>query len=203
MGTGGQRHVPAALPPGKTRYPLYRRLGGLQDRSGLVRKIPPLPPRIRSPDRPVLSQLLYRLRYPVPHVGRIPRNNSFTLQMEAECSSEIPMLPITTSKCRRHLNKSGSSLRYALFSSYLVPFVCPRSTALVLLLSEKLLQRQYNDRVRVRVQVQLCGRDMRSASEGGQCKTSHARHMHPNMCHRTRNKSQCDVTSMNTARACP
>jgi len=25
-GVGGQRHAPAALPPGKTRYPLYRRL---------------------------------------------------------------------------------------------------------------------------------------------------------------------------------
>ena len=30
------------LPPGKTRYPLYRRLGGPQDRSGQVRKISPL-----------------------------------------------------------------------------------------------------------------------------------------------------------------
>ena len=28
MGVGGQRHAPAALPPGKTRYPLYRRLAG-------------------------------------------------------------------------------------------------------------------------------------------------------------------------------
>ena len=27
MGVGGQHHSPAALPPGKTRYPLYRRLG--------------------------------------------------------------------------------------------------------------------------------------------------------------------------------
>jgi hypothetical protein len=27
-GVGGQRHAPAALPPGKTRYPYYRRLGG-------------------------------------------------------------------------------------------------------------------------------------------------------------------------------
>jgi len=26
-GVGGQGHTPAALPPGKTRYPLYRRLG--------------------------------------------------------------------------------------------------------------------------------------------------------------------------------
>jgi hypothetical protein len=29
-GVGGQRHSLAALPPGKTRYPLYRRLGGPQ-----------------------------------------------------------------------------------------------------------------------------------------------------------------------------
>jgi hypothetical protein len=39
MGVGGQRHAPAALPPGKTRYPLYRRLGGPQGRSRPVRKI--------------------------------------------------------------------------------------------------------------------------------------------------------------------
>ena len=36
---GGQRHVPAALPPGKTWYPQYRRQGGPQGRSGRVRKI--------------------------------------------------------------------------------------------------------------------------------------------------------------------
>jgi len=38
-GGGGQRHGQAALPPRKTRYPLYRRLGGPQGRSGRVRKI--------------------------------------------------------------------------------------------------------------------------------------------------------------------
>jgi len=27
-GVGGQRHAPAALSPGKSRYPLYKRLGG-------------------------------------------------------------------------------------------------------------------------------------------------------------------------------
>jgi hypothetical protein len=49
MGVGGQRHTLAALRPGKTRYPLYRRLGGTQNRSGQVRKILPPPgfdPRI-------------------------------------------------------------------------------------------------------------------------------------------------------------
>jgi len=41
MEVGAQRHAPAALPPGKTRYPLYRRLGGPQVLSGRVRKISP------------------------------------------------------------------------------------------------------------------------------------------------------------------
>jgi hypothetical protein len=41
MGVGGRHHAPATLPPGKTRYPLYRRLGGPQGRSGRVRKISP------------------------------------------------------------------------------------------------------------------------------------------------------------------
>ena len=40
---GGQCHAPASLPPGKTRYPLYRRLGRPQGRSGRVRKISPPP----------------------------------------------------------------------------------------------------------------------------------------------------------------
>jgi len=56
-----------SLPPGKTRYPLYRRLGGPQGRSGQVRKISP-PTGIQSPDRPVRSQSLYRLSYPSPHI---------------------------------------------------------------------------------------------------------------------------------------
>ena len=43
MRVGAQRHAPAALPPGKARYPLYRRLGRPQDRSGLVWKISPPP----------------------------------------------------------------------------------------------------------------------------------------------------------------
>ena len=43
MGVGGQHHAPAALPPGKTRYPLYRRLAGPQGQSGRVRKISPRP----------------------------------------------------------------------------------------------------------------------------------------------------------------
>ena len=50
-GVGGQRHAPAALPPGKSRYPLYGRLGGPHGRSGRVRKISP-PTGIWPPIRP-------------------------------------------------------------------------------------------------------------------------------------------------------
>jgi hypothetical protein len=49
MGSGCIAHALAALLPGKTRYPLYRRLGEPQSRSGSVRKISPPPgfdPRI-------------------------------------------------------------------------------------------------------------------------------------------------------------
>jgi hypothetical protein len=38
-----QRHAPAALSSGKTRHPLYSRLGGPQGRSGRLRKVLPPP----------------------------------------------------------------------------------------------------------------------------------------------------------------
>ena len=41
MRVGGQHHAAAALPPGKTRYLLYRRLGGPRVRSGRVRETSP------------------------------------------------------------------------------------------------------------------------------------------------------------------
>ena len=43
MGVGGQLHALAALPLGKTLYPLYRRLGGPQARSARLWKISPPP----------------------------------------------------------------------------------------------------------------------------------------------------------------
>jgi len=69
MRVGGQRHAPASLPPGKTRYPLRRWLGGTQGRSGRVRKMSTLPefdPRTVQ----ARSESLYLLRHPdqaAPH----------------------------------------------------------------------------------------------------------------------------------------
>ena len=68
-GEGSASRPGGSLPSGKTRYSLYRRLGGPQGRSGQVRKISP-PTGIRSPDLPARSQSLYRLRYPA-HIYNI------------------------------------------------------------------------------------------------------------------------------------
>jgi hypothetical protein len=76
MWLGGQRHASAALPPGMTRYPLYRMLGRPQGRSGRVLKISP-PTGIRSPDRPARSESLYRLRCPGPLYSVVRSLNVF------------------------------------------------------------------------------------------------------------------------------
>ena len=56
MGMGGKRQALANLPPRKTRYPLYRRLGGPQGQSGHLKKI--LPPPVFDPRtfQPVASR---------------------------------------------------------------------------------------------------------------------------------------------------
>jgi hypothetical protein len=56
MGVDGQHHAPAALLPGKTQYPLYRRLGGSQRRSGRVREISALPGFDPQTVQPVTSR---------------------------------------------------------------------------------------------------------------------------------------------------
>ena len=63
MGVGGQHHAPAALLPGKTRYPLYSRLDGPQGRCGLVQKIsapPGFDPGPSSPQRVAIPTELSR-----------------------------------------------------------------------------------------------------------------------------------------------
>jgi hypothetical protein len=60
--------------PGKTRYPLYRRLGRAPGPVWTCAKNLD-PTGIRSPDRPARSQSLYPLSYPGPHRGIILRFN--------------------------------------------------------------------------------------------------------------------------------
>jgi len=48
MEVGGQPHAPATSTPGKTQYPLYRRLGGPQGRSGQAENLVPTGIRSRT-----------------------------------------------------------------------------------------------------------------------------------------------------------
>ena len=65
-GEGSASRPGRTLPPGKTRYPLYRRLGGPQGRSGQVRKIWPPPgfdPRTVQPVASHYTDWATRLPY--------------------------------------------------------------------------------------------------------------------------------------------
>ena len=91
-GMGGQHHAPAALPPGKTRYPLYRGLGGplgpvWTDAENLA------PTGIRSPDRPARSESLYRLSYPGPLSNAVPARK-FHCLISSSC-----IILITATNC--------------------------------------------------------------------------------------------------------
>ena len=61
MGVGGQRHAPAALSPGKTRYPLYNTLHGPQ--GGLDRYGESHPRRDSIPGPSGPNESLCRLYY--------------------------------------------------------------------------------------------------------------------------------------------
>jgi hypothetical protein len=72
-GVGGQRHAPASLSPGKTRYPLYRRLGRTQGRFGGVRKISP-PPGFYPRTVQLLTRRCTDCAIPAPHFLKIHLN---------------------------------------------------------------------------------------------------------------------------------
>ena len=73
MGVGGQRHAPAALPPGKTRCLLHRRISLREGRPGRLRKISPPTGFDPRTVRPVAS------RYTVCDPG--PRPSSLLLDI--------------------------------------------------------------------------------------------------------------------------
>ena len=56
---------------------------GPHDPPGLLRKISPPPPGIRSPDRPARSKSLYRLRYPGPPLLQRHRHTGNHLSVNA------------------------------------------------------------------------------------------------------------------------
>jgi hypothetical protein len=96
---GGQRHAPAASAPGKTRYPLYRRLGRPQGRAGRVRKIsspPGFDPRTVQPvgsrytdcafpahtDNAITIIIIYTNNMCIKHIFCVPYFHVYSLKDE-------------------------------------------------------------------------------------------------------------------------
>ena len=74
---GGEWSAPRpgrTLPPGKARYPLHRRLGGPQGRSGRAENL--VPTGIRSRRFQPVAQSLYRLSYRVHSVTCISTDST-------------------------------------------------------------------------------------------------------------------------------
>ena len=81
---------PGRLSPGKaTRYPLYRRLGGSQGRSGQVRKISPPPGFHPRTVQPVASRYT---DYAIPYEGKIKVNFSLCAPWRLCGSGGLPPL---------------------------------------------------------------------------------------------------------------
>jgi hypothetical protein len=81
---GGQHHALAALPLGKTWYPLYRRLGGPQGWSGHVQKI--LSPLGFDPQtvQPIVSRYT-DCELPGPHSKTLPTLNKVIVKCTVHC----------------------------------------------------------------------------------------------------------------------
>ena len=87
----GQQHAPAALyHPGKTRYLLYRWLGGPQGRSGRAENL--VPTRIRSPDRPAHSSVAIPTEIPGPPL----RYSSLKIHTLFYYFARVYVLPLLT-----------------------------------------------------------------------------------------------------------
>jgi len=92
-GEGSASRPGRSLSPGKTRYPLYRRLGGLQGRFGQVRKISPTQGFDPRTVQPVSSRYLdYAIRplSPVP-IEKSGCKNCFR-KYEVPCSTLLLFL---------------------------------------------------------------------------------------------------------------
>ena len=81
----GQHHAPAPLPPGNTRYPLYRRLGGPQGRYGWVRKISAPPAFDPRTVQPVASRYTDELSRPAIRCIRYNIYNVDKGKLEIQC----------------------------------------------------------------------------------------------------------------------
>jgi hypothetical protein len=113
------------LPPGKTRYPFYRRLGGPQSRSGRAEKS--RPHRDSIPDRPARNQSLYRLSYPA--LSPMCNVRKCNTRLARQCSVH-GRIRTYVARCMQTLcSASGGSFSIIIFSIRLHSFTGARDGA--------------------------------------------------------------------------
>ena len=96
------------LPPGKIRYPFYRRLGGPQGRSGRAENL--VPSGIRSRTVQPVAQVLYRLSYR-PTLS-FYYNQICTINVTTIYITTVSLYVIYTRTCFDiSMSSSGSSIR--------------------------------------------------------------------------------------------
>ena len=117
---GGQCHASTSLPPGKSRYPLCRRLGGPQGRSGRVRKILPEPgftPWTIQPVTSCYTDFAISGVQPYPTVS----TNLAVTQKVSENHKKPPFNARST-YCIKNFDASSSFL--VLFNNYTIHETC-------------------------------------------------------------------------------
>ena len=102
------------LPPGKTRHPLYRRLGGPQGRSGRAENL--APHRDSIPDRPACSHSLHRLSYPA-HANIKVKNtfhggNNITCSINGKCRTAATLSTLEKCFCFRYITVNTMHRNY-------------------------------------------------------------------------------------------
>jgi len=124
-GVGSASRPGRSVPLEKTRYPLYRRLGGPQGPSKQVRKISPQPVFDPRTSKPVASRYT-PLRYPAHWRGIQPRNNFGIMGWFSDIPCHIYWVDLLT--CRYlifYANGSSLSRHFAsLCMSTLLVSVC-------------------------------------------------------------------------------
>ena len=108
------------LPPGKSRYPFYRRVGGPQSRYGRAENL--VPTGIRSRGVQPVAQSLYRRSYPAHTQNIISGNKCNPLATTLRCAHTKHNIPLTTTlRCAHTQNIiSRSQPHYAVHTQNII-----------------------------------------------------------------------------------
>jgi hypothetical protein len=113
MVVGVQRHAPDALTPGMTQYPLYRRLGETQGRSGRLRKIslpPGFDPRNVQPVAIIRGHIL-KTSFSSKFISTLKQPTLHNIRSIWECSGTLKLSAIQNNWAASDFRKQPRRIR--------------------------------------------------------------------------------------------